>query len=180
MSRPRRSSTSPNLNESLSGGEKPLNHIGLNTIKLDLGPPAGGDSRGFLLGADGALRVDGRAGVEHPLGQVDEGVVPVADCQPLCLEQNAGLAIVGDAQRAVGPHQRLEQLPLVVRQPRLVPVKRLRTQENGAGCESRKGNAGNAFIHQPSDNVALLLQGPGNYPRLLPSFTEGEFGQFQH
>lgn len=95
-------------------------------------------------------------------------MVPVADCQALCLEQNAGLAIVGDAQRAVGPHQRLEQLPLVVIHPQLVPVKRLRTQENGSGCESRKVNTGNAFIHPHSGNVALLIQGPGKLP--LPAY----------
>lgn len=83
------------------------------------------DLRGLLLGADGALCVHGRAGVEDPLGQVDEGVVPVADCQALCLEQNAGFAIVGDAEGAVGSHQRLKQLPLAVRHPWLVPVERL-------------------------------------------------------
>lgn len=94
------------------------------------------DLRGFLLGADGALGVDGRAGVKDPLGQVDEGVVPVADRQALSLEQNAGLAIIGDAQRAIGPHQRLQQLPLAVGHPRMVPVKRLRAQKNGLGCAS--------------------------------------------
>lgn len=65
-------------------------------------------------------------------------MVPVADRQALCLEQNAGLAIIGDTQRAIGPHQGLKQLPLAVGHPRLVPVKRLRAQKNGLGCESKK------------------------------------------
>lgn len=52
-------------------------------------------------------------------------MVPVADGQALGLEQNAGLAIVGDAEGAVGSHQRLKQLPLAARHPRLVPVERL-------------------------------------------------------
>lgn len=65
-------------------------------------------------------------------------MVPVADRQALGLEQNAGLAVIGDTQRAIGPHQRLEQLPLAVGHPRLVPVKRLRAQKNGLACESKK------------------------------------------
>lgn len=65
-------------------------------------------------------------------------MVPVADGQALCLEQNAGLAIIGDAERAIGAHQRLQQLPLAVGHPRLVPVKRLRAQKNGLGCESKR------------------------------------------
>lgn len=52
-------------------------------------------------------------------------MVPVADCQALGLEQNAGLAIVRHAQWAIRPHQRLEQLSLTVRHPWLMPVKRL-------------------------------------------------------
>lgn len=54
-------------------------------------------------------------------------MVPVTDCQALGLEQNAGLAVVRHAQWAVRPHQRLEQLSLTVRHPRLMPVKRLET-----------------------------------------------------
>lgn len=52
-------------------------------------------------------------------------MVPVADCQALCLEENAGLPIVRYAQWTIRPHQRLEQLPLIVRYPWLMPVKRL-------------------------------------------------------
>lgn len=58
------------------------------------GPVHSYDLRGFLLGADGAFRVYGRVGVKHPLGQVDEGMVSVADGQALGLEEDAGLAIV--------------------------------------------------------------------------------------
>lgn len=52
-------------------------------------------------------------------------MVPVADCQALGLEQNAGLAVVRHAQWAIRLHQRLEQLSLTVRHPWLMPVKRL-------------------------------------------------------
>lgn len=52
-------------------------------------------------------------------------MVPVADCQALCLEQNAGLSIVRHAQWAIRPDQRLEQLPLTVIHPWLMQVKRL-------------------------------------------------------
>lgn len=59
-------------------------------------------------------------------------MVSVADCQPLGLEQNAGLPIVRHTQRTVRPHQRLEQLSLTMRHPRLMPVERLQT------CEGKK------------------------------------------
>lgn len=91
ITRPRRSSTSPNRNESLGEVENHVKNVRLNavnqqaTFRLSAFRGAG-DSRGFLLGADGALCVNRRAGVEDPLGQVDEGVVPVADGQALCLE----------------------------------------------------------------------------------------------
>ena len=83
------------------------------------------DLRRLFLGADGAFSVYGWVGVEDLLSQVNEGMVPVADCQALCFEQNAGLPIVRHAQRAIRPHQRLEQLPLTERHPWLMPVKRL-------------------------------------------------------
>lgn len=63
-------------------------------------------------------------------------MIPVANCQPLGLEQNAGLPIVRHTQRTIRPHQRLEQLPLTVRHPWLMPVKRLQT------CEERNGSKG--------------------------------------
>lgn len=103
------------------------------------GPVRAFNLRGFLLGADGAFRVYGRVGVKHPLGQVNEGMVSVADGQALGLEEDAGLAIVRDAQRAVRTHQRLEELPLAERHPRMVPVKRLlNTQENVKGPVTHK------------------------------------------
>lgn len=83
------------------------------------------DLRSLLLGADGTLSVHRCVGTEDPLCQIDEGVVPIADSQALGLEQDAGLPIVGHTQRAIGPHQRLEQLPLIVGHPRLVPAKGL-------------------------------------------------------
>lgn len=87
------------------------------------------DLRGFLLSADGAFRVHGRVGVKDPLSQINKRMVPVADCESLCLKQNASLPVVRHTQRAIRPHQRLEQLPLTVRHPRMVPVKRLPTYE---------------------------------------------------
>lgn len=80
---------------------------------------------GLLLGADGAFGIDRRIGVEHPLGQIDKGVVPVADGQALGLEEDAGLAVVRDAERAIGSHQRLKQLPLAERHTGMVPIERL-------------------------------------------------------
>lgn len=80
---------------------------------------------GLLLGADGAFGVNGRIGIEHPLSQIDKRVVPVADGQALGLEEDAGLAVVGDAERAIGSHQRLKQLPLAQRHTRMVPIERL-------------------------------------------------------
>lgn len=87
------------------------------------------DVRSFVLCADGALGVHGQGGVKDPLSQVNESVVPVADRQALCLEQNAGLPIVRHAQRAIRPHQGLKQLPFTVRHPGLMPVKGLQTDE---------------------------------------------------
>ena len=79
--------------------------------------------RGLLLGADGALGVHGGAGAEDLLGQVYEGVVPVANGQALGFEQNAGLPIVGHTEGPVGSHKRLQQLPLALGHPRLMQVK---------------------------------------------------------
>lgn len=87
------------------------------------------DLRSFLLGADGAFSVHGRVGVKDLLRQVNKGLVSVANCQALCLEQNAGLPIVRHTQWAVRPQKRLEQLPLTVIHPWLMPVKRLKTYE---------------------------------------------------
>lgn len=52
-------------------------------------------------------------------------MVLVADGQALCLEENARLAVVGHAQRAVRSHQRLEQLPLAVRHFCMMPLEGL-------------------------------------------------------
>lgn len=99
------------------------------------------DSRRFLLGAHGAFGVHRRVGVKHPLSQIDEGVVPVADRQPLGLEQDAGLPVVRHAQRPVRPHQRLEELPLTVSHPRLMPLKGLQTCEEVDQRRNRKQTA---------------------------------------
>lgn len=80
---------------------------------------------GLLLGTDGAFGVDRRIGVEYSLSQINKRVVPVADGQALGLEENAGLSIVGDTERAIGSHQRLEQLSLAERHTWMVPIKRL-------------------------------------------------------
>lgn len=80
---------------------------------------------GLLLGADRAFGVDRCIGVEHPLSQINKSVVPVANGQALGLEEDAGLAVVGDAERAIGSHQRLEQLPLAERHTWMVPIERL-------------------------------------------------------
>lgn len=141
ITRPRRSSTSPNLNERLWKNKTHCSKY--KTIAVTFGrtsgPVHGFNLRGFLLGADGAFRVYGRVGVKHPLGQVNEGMVSVADGQALGLEEDAGLAIVRDAQRAVRTHQRLKELPLAERHPRMVPVKRLlNTQENVKGPVTHK------------------------------------------
>lgn len=87
------------------------------------------DLRSLFLGADGAFSVHRWVGVKNPLGQINEGMVSVTDCQALCLEQDASLPIVRHTQRAIRPHQGLEQLPLTVRHPWLMPVKRLQTYE---------------------------------------------------
>lgn len=83
------------------------------------------NSHGLLLGADGAFGVNRHIGVKYSLSQIDKGVVPVADGQALGLEEDAGLAAVGDAERAIGSHQRLEKLSLAERHTWMVPIKRL-------------------------------------------------------
>lgn len=102
------------------------------------------DLRCFLFSADRTFSVHGCTGVEDPLRQVDEGVVLVADCQTLGLEQNADLSVIGHTQRAVGSHQGLEQLPLTVSHSRVVPVKGL------------QGNTEKAFT--VSNNTEVLVR----------------------
>lgn len=99
----------------------------------------GFDLRCFFLGADGTFSVHRWVGVKNPLGQIDECMVSVTDCQALCLEQDAGLPIVRHTQRAIRPHQRLEQLPLTVRHPWLMPVERLQIYEERNSVWANKG-----------------------------------------
>lgn len=59
---------------------------------------------GLLLSADGAFGVNRCIRVKHPLSQINESVVSVADGQALGLEEDADLAIVWDAEWAIGSH----------------------------------------------------------------------------
>lgn len=79
--------------------------------------------RSLLLGADGTLGVHRGVGSKGLLRQIYECMVLVADGQTLGLEKDAGLAIVGHAQRRVGPeYGGLEQLSLALVMAMLVEV----------------------------------------------------------